>query len=225
MTGIRFPPDRAGWLVVTRNDRWAWAGLIGSALACILFGFTVIFDATRREPFHWFVALYFVFTFRGLALAGERILVLQGSMALIRQARRAGKSDGQVCRMLLPTDHVSLDEHVGKLQREIEDIQARMRGTGLGDADPARVTRYRAVCKTARTDLSGDRRPATAPWQRLPQNPDRWSIRYCDDNSGGQAISGLPISHSWPNGSMSLPTRQPCSSSTGDLPCAPAATA
>jgi hypothetical protein len=47
----------------------------------------------------------------------------------------------------------------------------------------------------------------------------RKSIRYCDAYSGGgQAMSGLPISHSWPNGSMSLPTRQPCSSSTGDLP-------
>jgi hypothetical protein len=55
--------------------------------------------------------------------------------------------------------------------------------------------------------------------------PHRKRIRYCDGDSGGQAMSGLPISHSWPNGSMSLPTRQPCSSSTGDLPCAPAATA
>lgn len=49
--------------MVTRNDRWAWAGLIGSALACILFGFTVVFDAIRGRPFHWFFALYFVFTF------------------------------------------------------------------------------------------------------------------------------------------------------------------
>ena len=63
MTGIRFPPNRAGWLVVTRNDRSAWAGLIGSALMCSLFGFTLVFDVIRGRPFHWFYALYFVFTF------------------------------------------------------------------------------------------------------------------------------------------------------------------
>jgi hypothetical protein len=73
----------------------------------------------------------------GLMLAGERIMVLQGSMALISQARRAGKSDRQILRMLLLSKDVSLDVHVGKLQRGVEDIQARMVDSGIGDADPA----------------------------------------------------------------------------------------
>lgn len=72
----------------------------------------------------------------GIVLAADRIMVLQGSMALIRQARRAGKSDGQVRRMLLLSEDVPLDGHVAKLQREVEDIQTRMTGAALRDADP-----------------------------------------------------------------------------------------
>ena len=44
--------------MVTRNDRWAWAGLIGCALMCILFGSTLVLDAIRGRPVHWFEALY-----------------------------------------------------------------------------------------------------------------------------------------------------------------------
>jgi hypothetical protein len=44
-------------------------------------------------------------------------------------------------------------------------------------------------------------------------------------HDGGHAPRGLPISHSWPNGSTILPRRQPCSSSTGEVWVAPAATA
>lgn len=58
MTGIRFPPDRAGWLVVTRSYRWAWTGLIGGALAVLLAAFSVVHDAIRDRPFHWFFAVY-----------------------------------------------------------------------------------------------------------------------------------------------------------------------
>jgi hypothetical protein len=42
---------------------------------------------------------------------------------------------------------------------------------------------------------------------------------------GGQGPSGLPISHSWPNGSMIRPSRQPCSSPTAEVSFAPARTA
>ena len=63
MTGVRFPPDRAAWLVVTRNDRWAWAGLIGGAILCLSFGFTLLSDAIRDRPFHWSYPLYFVLAF------------------------------------------------------------------------------------------------------------------------------------------------------------------
>lgn len=41
-------------------------------------------------------------------------------------------------------------------------------------------------------------------------------IGYYDDDPGGQARSGLPTSRSWPNGSITLPTRQPRFSSTVD---------
>lgn len=48
-----------------------------------------------------------------------------------------------------------------------------------------------------------------------------WGTRYWDGvSSGGREMSGFPISHSSPNGSTTLPTNQPCSSSTGDLPVA-----
>jgi len=43
--------------------------------------------------------------------------------------------------------------------------------------------------------------------------------------AGGQTPRGLPISHSWPNGSTIRPRRQPCSSPTADAWVAPAATA
>ena len=46
-----------------------------------------------------------------------------------------------------------------------------------------------------------------------------------DGHLGGQAPRGAPISHSWPNGSRIRPSRQPCSSPTGDVSVAPAATA
>lgn len=60
------------------------------------------------------------------AISTERIMVLQGSMALIRQAHRAGKSDEQVRRMLLLDGDTSLDNHFDLLQREVTHLQARI---------------------------------------------------------------------------------------------------
>ena len=39
-----------------------------------------------------------------------------------------------------------------------------------------------------------------------------------------QAVRGLPISHSWPNGSKIRPKRQPCSSAISDAGVAPDST-
>jgi hypothetical protein len=67
------------------------------------------------------------------------------------------------------------------------------------------------------------------PGTTRPISPVFWS--WCAATSGGasqlggQGPVGLPISHSWPNGSMILPMRQPCSSPTGDFWAAPASTA
>ncbi len=44
-------------------------------------------------------------------------------------------------------------------------------------------------------------------------------------SAGGQATTGLPISHSWPNGSLTRPTCHPCSVLTADFSTAPAASA
>jgi hypothetical protein len=58
-----------------------------------------------------------------LLLATGRIMVLQGSMAFIRQARRAGKSDEQIRRALLLGRDIFLDQHLDELQRQVMDIQ------------------------------------------------------------------------------------------------------
>jgi len=61
-----------------------------------------------------------------LMLGTERIMVLQGSIAFIRQARRARKTDEQIRRMLLLGKDTSLDEHLDKLQGEVREIQTKM---------------------------------------------------------------------------------------------------
>src|SRR5215472_1582972 len=55
----------------------------------------------------------------------------------------------------------------------------------------------------------------------------RWTRRssFGFNQPGGHCPTGLPISHSCPKGSMIRPSRQPCSSATGDAAVAPAATA
>jgi len=72
-----------------------------------------------------------------LMLASERIMVLQGSMAFIRQTRRARKSDEQIRRMLLLGKDTSLDEHLDELQGEVTDIQTKMVEPNNGAAEQA----------------------------------------------------------------------------------------
>jgi spectinomycin phosphotransferase len=69
----------------------------------------------------------------------------------------------------------------------------------------------------ARHDDTGDAREA---WQALTE-----LTADAADQAGGHGPSGLPISHSCPNGSMTRPSRQPCSSATGAASTAPAARA
>lgn len=70
-------------------------------------------------------------------LRTERIMVLQGSMAFIRQSRRARRSDEHIRRMLLLGKDTSLDEHLDELQGEVTDIQTKMVEPNSGDAEPA----------------------------------------------------------------------------------------
>jgi hypothetical protein len=87
------------------------------------------------------------------------------------------------------------------------------------------VVPQHATCSNHADDGGCFGRPGTT----RPISPVFWS--WCAAASGGasqlggQGPVGLPISHSWPNGSMILPMRQPCSSPTGDFWAAPASTA
>lgn len=64
-----------------------------------------------------------------LTLATGRIMVLQSEMAFIRQCRRAGKSDEQICGALPLANDTSLDERLEQMRHEVENIQ-------VGMADP-----------------------------------------------------------------------------------------
>ena len=64
-----------------------------------------------------------------LTLATGRIMVLQSAMAFIRQCRRAGKSNEQICGALLLAKDTSLDGRLEEMRHEVENIQ-------VGMADP-----------------------------------------------------------------------------------------
>ena len=61
--------------------------------------------------------------------------------------------------------------------------------------------------------------------QRDRHHGDRQLQHGAGDMPAGQAPKGFPISHSWPKGSTMRPSRQPCSSATGEVSVAPAASA
>jgi spectinomycin phosphotransferase len=141
---------------------------------------------------------------------------------------------------LLPTDHglLLIDWDTVGLARPERDLwsvldpgsdEARRYTAATGrPIDPAALWFYRI--RWTLDDLAaftrqlraghGDTGDAREAWQALAE-----LAADAADQAGGHSPSGLPISHSWPNGSMIRPSRQPCSSATGDAATAPAASA
>ncbi len=55
---MRFPPDRAGWMVVTRDYRTALFGLVTAAALSLLTAAGLVLAAARHRPFEWYEALW-----------------------------------------------------------------------------------------------------------------------------------------------------------------------
>jgi hypothetical protein len=90
---------------------------------------------------------------------------------------------------------------------------------GKGHGSPAESLSSHRVGKARAAQLVDAHTCRRAPQANRLQHPQ---VGF---QGGGHAPSGLPISHSCPNGSTIRPRRQPCSSATGDASVAPAATA
>jgi hypothetical protein len=69
------------------------------------------------------------------------------------------------------------------------------------------------------------KRPPRGPQPAFLRLASSQNGRLPSRQAGGQVPRGRPISHSWPNGSTIRPRHQPCSSPTGAVSVAPAASA
>ena len=98
-------------------------------------------------------------------------------------------------------------------------IQQREAGRGRDARALRKAVASPSLPLAQKPGLEGTLIRAVRPKGRARASP----IRY--HAGGGQAPSGRPISHSWPNGSTTRPNSQPCSSVTWLDSSAPAATA
>lgn len=55
---MRFSPDRAGWVVLTRNYRLALGLAVAGALFGLLMAVTLVLGVVRHHPFQWQQALW-----------------------------------------------------------------------------------------------------------------------------------------------------------------------
>jgi hypothetical protein len=111
---------------------------------------------------------------------------------------------------------------------------AAVRGTptGAGSFPTSASTPARNVCPVSAAAVSAQppcfrirRARGCGACARMRRAYESAGLAPPAAGEGGHSPSGFPISQRWPNGSSSRPSSQPCSSPTGPISVAPAATA